>query len=277
VTTIKIKKETNQNENNSTKTKKSANTNKSVPEEEAEEAKAAVEDGADDAGEQDQPNQIEQANETAESAGQVVELQEDPIVAERDKLKDQLLRLAADFDNFRKRTRREIEDVKVRAREDVLRELLPIFDNLRRAISASSEAQNTESVIEGVQMVLKLFEDIGERLGLKQIDSLGQRFDPAIHDAIQQIESDEHQPGTIVSEITPGYVFGTRLLRAAMVVVARAPKKSEPSEPIDDSNSVQADSSGESLQQESSRSVASDKPSAEDSSDHASNGEGNQD
>jgi molecular chaperone GrpE len=276
VTTIKIKKETNpnKNEDNSTKTKKSANTNKDAPEGEAEESKVALEDEGRETGESDQPNQTEQTVETAENAGQVIELQEDPIAAERDKLKDQLLRLAADFDNFRKRTRREIEDVKVRAREDVLRELLPIFDNLRRAISASSEAQNAESIIEGVQMVLKLFEDTGERLGLKQIDSLGQRFDPAIHDAIQQVESTEHQPGTIVSEITPGYLFGTHLLRAAMVVVARPPKKIEP---IDDSNSAEGNSSGEVSQQESSQSFSKNEPPSEDSSDHSSNGEGNQD
>ncbi len=273
MTTIKIKKETNQNEDNSTKTKKSANTKESAPKREADEAKAEQEEEGDaEAVESDQPKEIEQTDEAAESAAQVVELQKDPIVAERDKLKDQLLRLAADFDNFRKRTRREIEDVKVRAREDILRELLPIFDNLRRAISASSEAQNTESVIEGVQMVLKLFEDTGERLGLKQIESIGQRFDPAIHDAIQQIESIEHQPGTIVSEITPGYLFGSHLLRAAMVVVARAPKKSEP---IDDSNSTEGNSSSEVSQQGSSQSVSKNEPSGEDSSDDSSSGERN--
>ena len=109
-------------------------------------------------------------------------------------------------------------------------------------------------------MVLKLFEDTGERLGLKQIDSLGQRFDPAIHDAIQQIESTEHQPGTIVSEITPGYLFGKRLLRAAMVVVARAPRKSEPDGP----NSAEAD-------------AINDEPFDDTSSDRSSHGEGNQD
>ncbi len=276
MTTIKIEKETkpNKNEDNSTKTKRSAGTNKSVPEWEAEEVKTAIKDGDEEARKPDQPNQTEQTVETAENFDQVVDLQEDPIVVERDKLKDQLLRLAADFDNFRKRSRREIEEVKVRAREDLLRELLPIFDNLKRAISASSEAQNTESVIEGVQMVLKLFEDTGERLGLKQIDSLGQRFDPAIHDAIQQIESTEQQPGTIVSEITPGYIFGKRLLRAAMVVVARAPKKSDP---VDGPNSAEADYSGEVSQKESSQPVTTDEPSDEDSSDRSSKGEGNGD
>jgi len=275
VTTIKIEKETNPNksEDDSTKTKRSVNANKNVPEGEAEKVKAAVEQEEEEACDPGQLNQNEQTLETAESAGQVVELQEDPIVAERDKLKDQLLRTAADFDNFRKRTRREIEEVKVRAREDLLRELLPIFDNLRRAISASSEAQNTESVIEGVQMVLKLFEDTGERLGLKQIDSFGQRFDPAIHDAIQQIESTEHQPGTIVSEITPGYLFGNRLLRAAMVVVARAPKKGEP---INGTNSAEADSSEEESRQESSQRSTKDEPFDEVSTGQSSNGEGNQ-
>jgi molecular chaperone GrpE len=175
---------------------------------------------------------VEVTGESTEAETELGEPKADPIVAERDKLKDQLLRVAADFDNFRKRTRRDIEDVKVRAREDILRELLPIFDNLKRAISASNEAQNTESIIEGVQMVLKLFEDIGERLGLKRVDAMGQRFDPALHDALQQIETIEHPAGTIIAEIAPGYLFGGHLLRAAMVVVARQPKKEQKEESV---------------------------------------------
>lgn len=189
--------------------------------------------------------------------------EEDPLVMERDKLKDQLLRMAADFDNYRKRARRDIEDTRIRAREDTLRELLPIFDNLKRALSASQEAKNTDSIIEGVQMVLKLFEDTGEQMGLKHIKSVGERFDPAIHDAIQQIETSEYPAGTIISEITAGYTIADHLLRPAMVVVARPQKDDNPSEEIQNSAEEQPVSDtpiAESSGSEASEDTVSDDP-----------------
>ncbi|MCA9615777.1 MAG: nucleotide exchange factor GrpE [Sandaracinus sp.] len=142
--------------------------------------------------------------------------------AERDKLKDQLLRTAADFDNFRKRTKRDLEDTKRRANEDVLREILPVVDNLERALGAADTAQDIEAVKEGVRMVLRGFEEVSGRLGLSRVPALGAPFDPNVHDAIQQLETDEHEPGIVVAEVVPGYRLGERLLRAAMVVVARA-------------------------------------------------------
>jgi molecular chaperone GrpE len=145
--------------------------------------------------------------------------------AERDSLRDQLLRTAADFDNFRKRARREMEDAKTRGKDEAIKEILPVFDNLERAVAAAENAQAISSVIEGVKMVLKLFDDTAERMGLKRIKTVGERFDPAVHEAIQQQETDAHPPGTILTEVVPGYMFGQRLLRAAMVVVARKPNK----------------------------------------------------
>ncbi|HEX4353975.1 MAG TPA: nucleotide exchange factor GrpE [Polyangiales bacterium] len=147
----------------------------------------------------------------------------DAIVAERDQMRDQLLRTAADFDNYRKRTRREIDDAKVRGRDDAIKEVLPVFDNLERAVSAASNAQTIDSVVEGVKMVLKLFDDTAERMGLTRVKTVGERFDPAVHEAIQQQETDASAPGTILAEVVPGYQVGPRLLRAAMVVVARKP------------------------------------------------------
>jgi molecular chaperone GrpE len=143
------------------------------------------------------------------------------VVAERDQLRDQLLRTAADFENYRKRTRREVEEAKVRGKDDAVKEVLPVFDNLERAVAAAENAQTIESVVEGVRMVLKLFEDTSERMGLTRVKTVGERFDPAVHEAIQQQETDVHPPGTILAEVVPGYMVGQRLLRAAMVVVAR--------------------------------------------------------
>lgn len=145
------------------------------------------------------------------------------VTAERDQVRDQLLRTAADFDNYRKRTRREIEDAKARGRDDAIKDILPVFDNLERAVAAAESAQTVASVVEGVKMVLKLFEDTAERMGLTRVKTVGERFDPAMHEALQQQETDAHPPGTILTEIVPGYMVGQRLLRAAMVVVARKP------------------------------------------------------
>lgn len=165
-----------------------------------------------------------------------VELSElDQLTAERDKLKDQLLRTAADFDNFRKRSRKEVEQADLRGGEKMLRELLPVIDNLERAVASADQATDTAAVLEGVQMVLKLFEDTASKVGLEKVPSVGERFDPNVHDAFQQVETDEHPPGTVITEYQPGYRLKEKLLRPAMVVVARKPVEPvEPDEPEGD-------------------------------------------
>jgi len=145
--------------------------------------------------------------------------------AEVGRVRDQLLRTAADFDNFRKRTRRELEDAQKRGREELLRELLPVFDNLERAVVHAGQASDAKAVADGVQMVLKQFADTLGRIGIKRVPTVGSAFDPTLHEAIQQLETDEHPPGTIVAEVQPGYAIGDRLLRAAMVVVAKPSRK----------------------------------------------------
>lgn len=147
--------------------------------------------------------------------------------AERDRMRDQLLRIAADFDNFRKRSRKEIEEVRRRSVEDTLREVLPIVDNLERAADAMTGATEVSAVSEGVHMVLRGFEEIANRLGLKRVPTVGNEFDPTCHDAMQQQETNEHAPGTIVAEVVPGYFLGERLLRPAMVVVAKPPTRAD--------------------------------------------------
>ncbi|RLB48640.1 MAG: nucleotide exchange factor GrpE [Deltaproteobacteria bacterium] len=159
--------------------------------------------------------------------------------ADHGRLKDQLLRTAADFDNFRKRTRRDLEDAASRAREELLTELLPVFDNLERAADAAHNATEVTAVAEGVTMVLKQFEDIGSRIGIEKVAALGERFDPQLHDAVQHMESADHDPGTIMAEIMPGYRLRERLVRPAMVVVARLPAPPAPNETPDDEASVE--------------------------------------
>lgn len=145
------------------------------------------------------------------------------MTAERDKLKDQLLRTAADFDNFRKRARKDVDDAKARGRDDVLREILDVADNLERAAQAAEGATNVQAVADGVRLVLRSFEDLAGRLGLERVACVGERFDPSIHDAVQQVDSAEHEPGTIVTEVQSGYRIAGRLVRPALVVVSKSP------------------------------------------------------
>jgi molecular chaperone GrpE len=142
------------------------------------------------------------------------------------RLKDQLLRTAADFDNFRKRARKEQSDAEKKGREDILRELLPVFDNLERATAHAEKATDVQSVADGVGMVIRQFTDTLGKLGIERIATVGQPFDPAIHEAIQQVETAEHPPGTVAVEIQGGYRAKDRLIRPAMVVVAKAPSGS---------------------------------------------------
>lgn len=149
------------------------------------------------------------------------------LTAERNRIRDRLLRTAADFDNFRKRTRRDLEEAERRAHEQVLVELLPLIDNLERADAAAAAATDAAGVAEGVRMVLKQFEELCARLGIERIKSVGERFDPSLHDALQQLTTTDQPPGTIVAEVSPGYTRAGRLLRAAAVVVARPPAPDE--------------------------------------------------
>jgi molecular chaperone GrpE len=139
--------------------------------------------------------------------------------ADAAKYKDQLLRTAADFDNFRKRTRRELEEAQRKGLEKGVLELLPVADNLERALSAAQSTTDVQSIMEGVRMVLRFYEDALGRLGVERVASLGQPFDPGLHEAVQQVPSDS-PVGTVVTEMAPGYKLGGKLLRPAVVVVA---------------------------------------------------------
>ena len=142
--------------------------------------------------------------------------------AEAAKLKDAWLRTAADFDNFRKRTRKELEDARRSGREDLLRALLPVFDNLERAIQSAQRSSDVKAVADGLALVQRQFTESLGREGIARIPTVGQPFDPGFHEAIQQVETSDHEPGTVLAEVQPGYVQGDRLVRAAMVVVAKA-------------------------------------------------------
>jgi molecular chaperone GrpE len=149
-------------------------------------------------------------------------------LAELGRVRDQLLRTAADFDNFRKRSRREVEEAERRGKENLLKDMLPVFDNLERAATSAESASDVKSVAEGLRMVLRQFVSTLERVGVKRVPTVGESFDPTVHEAIQHAPSPDHPAGMVLAEVQPGYALGDRLVRAAMVVVSRGPEGGEP-------------------------------------------------
>ena len=154
---------------------------------------------------------------------------------------DRYLRSVAELDNFRKRTRKEIEDARIDAQSRVLREMLPVIDNLERALAAAggADASNGHSIIEGVRLVLRQFGQALERCGVTQVAAQGAAFDPTHHEAVSQVETAEVPAGTVVGVLQSGYRIGDRLLRPALVVVAKPPSQAAP-----DGNGGDGDASG---------------------------------
>lgn len=141
---------------------------------------------------------------------------------------DALLRRQADFENYRKRVERERTESYNRVVAEAARKLLPVMDNLSRALDAersveSSESEEFRHFLHGVQLISKQLSEVLESFGVQPIAAVGERFDPHIHEAVVTEPSDEHEPDTVVEELARGYRIGDRLLRPAMVKVA-APK-----------------------------------------------------
>lgn len=163
------------------------------------------------------------AGQKADSAAPTLEQQIErleQLEKEKRELHDRLLRTAAEFENFKKRTKKEMDDASTRGREQLLKELLPAVDNLERALK---HAPAGDPLAVGVQQTEKQLLQALERFGVTRFSSVGKPFDPSIHDAIQQVESGDHPPGVVAQEFASGYMIGQRLLRPAMVAVAKAP------------------------------------------------------
>jgi molecular chaperone GrpE len=139
---------------------------------------------------------------------------------EKDDLKDRLLRTAAEFDNFRKRVDRDRRDLIESAASDVLEELLPIVDNFERALQAPAPAE-AEGFRRGVELIHKQMLDLLKKRGVTLIDAQGADFDPRFHQAVIHEVSDGHREGEVMQELQRGYMLGERLLRPAMVKVAK--------------------------------------------------------
>lgn len=147
---------------------------------------------------------------------------------------EQYLRTLADMENLRKRTQREKEDLAKFANENILREILPVIDNLERAVEHAEQSENCDGLFEGVQMTLTQFSQLLEKFGVEPVDAVGQPFDPAFHQAMGQIESDEYPPNVVAQQMQKGYQLNKRLLRPAFVMLAKAPVVVEEDDNIDE-------------------------------------------
>ena len=147
------------------------------------------------------------------------------VQSEVSELRDTVARRQADFDNFRKRTERERSETYNRAAADLVAKLLPVLDNLGRALDTEASLEATESdefrhFLSGVDLIYKQLSGVLEALGVKPVAAIGEPFDPRLHEAVVTEETDEYEPDTVMQEIVRGYRLGDKLLRPALVKVA---------------------------------------------------------
>ncbi len=145
-------------------------------------------------------------------------------------LEDRLLRLAAEFDNYKKRMAKEFGYLVKNANENLILQLLDTLDNFQRALDSAKTSDDYDSFHKGVELIYDHMKEILTKEGLKEIEALGKPFDPNFHEAVTQAESDEYDEGIILDEISKGYMLNHRLLRASKVVVSKGKPKEEKTE-----------------------------------------------
>jgi molecular chaperone GrpE len=138
--------------------------------------------------------------------------------------RDRWLRAVADLENFKKRSTQERSRLLKYKEEDLLRELLPILDNLERALAHGGQKHESDPVASGVAMVMEMFKEVLKKYEVMQIESLGKKFDPQFHEAIAQEPNNGHEPNTVSKELEKGYMYKDRMLRPAKVIVFSAGK-----------------------------------------------------
>ena len=146
-----------------------------------------------------------------------------PVVEEEESLRDQFVRLQADFANFRNRTQRERIELYQRANEDILLEILPVLDHYEMGLQTAEQHHADQAVVDGFKLVFDQFQNVLNKFNLTPIEAVGEVFDPHKHEALTHLPSDEFPAETCSNQIRRGYLFGDKLLRAAQVVVSSGP------------------------------------------------------
>jgi molecular chaperone GrpE len=182
----------------------------------------------------DETEDEDQVEAAAEHDSGVLSLEQDVerLQSELEQMRENYLRKLAEFDNFRKRTEREREELRKAAADALIRDLLPVLDNFERALQHAGNS-DPEAFRQGVEMIANQLRDMLEREGLAAVDPAGQPFDPELHEAVDRVEGSEHPPGTVVSVLAKGFTLSGRLLRPAMVAVAVEPVETGQPAPSD--------------------------------------------
>lgn len=169
------------------------------------------EEGAQLAGEPPEPGSLEHLQEQLEDTQQQL-----------GEAKDQMMRAVAEAQNARRRADKDVSNARLFALEGFSRDLLPVIDNLERAMdSANPDDATVSAIAEGVDLTLKSFKDVLKRHHLEQLDPISEPFDPEFHEAISMVENKEVEPNTVLNVVQKGYTLNGRLVRAAMVIVSR--------------------------------------------------------
>lgn len=162
----------------------------------------------------------ESAGEGSQETALTLEAELKEAKTQADDYYNRLQRLQAEFDNFRKRTFKEKEELVKYASERVVRELLPVIDNFERALEAAKNTQDFAALAQGVEMIFRQLNGVLGKEGLAEIEAVGQAFDPNLHEAIMQVDSEEHPANTVVEEVQKGYYLKDKVLRPSMVKVS---------------------------------------------------------
>lgn len=166
----------------------------------------------------------EQAAE-AEGSGEDIQLQLEDARSKADEHWNQCLRLQAELENTRRRATRDVENAHKYGLEKLIQELLPVIDSLELGLNAADGSdENIASLREGTELTLKMFAGVLEKFGVKAVDPMGEAFNPELHQAMTMQPSDEFEPNTVMAVMQKGYTLNERLVRPAMVMVAKAPE-----------------------------------------------------
>lgn len=176
----------------------------------------------------------EEADEDAAVDTDRAEAKEEP-AEEVQEESERFLRLAAEFDNYKKRTAREFGDIIRRANERILRELVDILDSFERALAVESDDHNSTAYRQGVELIYNQLTGLLSKEGVTSIDSVGTPFDPIYHEAVMQVESDEYGEGIVAQEVQKGYKINDKVLRHARVVVSKG-RPTDGGEPVNESD-----------------------------------------
>ena len=183
---------------------------------EIDEAEVAQEDAA-EGSEEEAPEEAAAADAAMQEEIEALKGQVEKLTGDLQEKKDRLLRLQADFDNFRRRSAKEREEISAVVTQNFCKDMLPLLDNFERAMAA--ETKDVEAFQKGVEMIFTQFQEILKKNGLEHIEAIGQKFDPNFHQAVMRVEDPEKEDDTVAQELQKGYMVKGRVIRPSMVQV----------------------------------------------------------